>query len=415
MRLPDFKKFNITPHSVLSLLRLASEIIPKLPERGDPPWTVGIKLLALLDSTNKVVGGSSILTDLRVRLDLKERRSDAFVRLFFNTDLSSSFEAKRIKVDEHLDLIEVEDEDGERVFFQEEHWTRTTISSDLFHTPKFDFKRAVTQVWKRYPEGIYMTLVERNDGWGGREAVFCQLPSNPVPYLSRVAKERLDRLATIHAARRAHGKHRTYFLIGPAGSGKTTFTAQLSARFGGRLLALDAASLPFITAPDLGFLIDMLRPGFVLIDDIDRAPIEEVKARMLFLLPYLKRTCPDTTLVLTANDPSKLDPAMLRPDRIDQPIELIEPTQEEREELMRALLVHYKVELDGEQSARLMEQTKSFTYAFLNDLFSRLQEEPLDEVLPSVELLHRLADQAKAAGPQLVGGGTPEGKAVPKG
>ena len=133
-----------------------------------------------------------------------------------------------------------------------------------------------------------------------------------------------------------HGKHRTYFLIGPPGSGKTTFTSQLSARFGGRLLALDAASLPFITAPDLGFLIDMLQPGFVLIDDIDRAPIEEVKARMLFLLPYLKRKCPDTTLVITANDPSKLDPAMLRPDRIDQPIELVESTKEEREELMRA-------------------------------------------------------------------------------
>lgn len=417
MQLPDWKKLklNITPHSVLALLRLASEVIPKLPQRGDPPWTVGIKLLALLDSTNKAVGASSILTDLRVKLDLKERRSDAFVRLFFNTDLSHAFEAKRIKVDEHLDLIEVADQDGERIFFQEEHWTRTAISSDLLHTPKFNFRQAVTRIWHSYPDGVYMTLVERNDGWGGREAVFCQLPANPVPYLSHAARERLDKLATTHAARRKHGKHRTYFLIGPPGSGKTTFTSQLSARFGGRLLALDAASLPFITAPDLGFLIDMLQPGFVLIDDIDRAPIEEVKARMLFLLPYLKRTCPDTTLVITANDPSKLDPAMLRPDRIDQPIELVESTKEEREELMRALLVHYKVTLSEEQSTRLMTETAHFTYAFLNDLFSRLQEEPLEEVLPSLELLHKLAEQAKASGPQLVGGTPGEGKAVPKG
>ena len=142
MQLPDWKKLklNITPHSVLALLRLASEVIPKLPQRGDPQWTVGIKLLALLDSTNKAVGASSILTDLRVKLDLKERRSDAFVRLFFNTDPSHAFEAKRIKVDEHLDLIEVADQDGERIYFQEEHWTRTAISSDLLHTPKFNFR-----------------------------------------------------------------------------------------------------------------------------------------------------------------------------------------------------------------------------------------------------------------------------------
>ena len=77
--------------------------------------------------------------------------------------------------------------------------------------------------------------------------------------------------------------------------------------------------------------------------------------------------------------------------------------------------MHYKVTLSEEQSTRLMTETAHFTYAFLNDLFSRLQEEPLEEVLPSLELLHKLAEQAKASGPQLVGGTPGEGKAVPKG
>jgi hypothetical protein len=403
MKLPDLSKYNITTRSLLSLLRLSTDMLGKLPVRGDPPLTIAVKMLALLDSTNKVIGTSSILTDLRMKLDLKEQRSEAFVRLFFNTDLSDAFNARRIRVDDHLDLIEVTDEEGERVFFKEEHWNRSVISSDLLHTPKFNFKQAVRRVWRSYPNGIYMTVTDRPDGWG-RETTFCALPASPVPYLSAAARERLDKLAATHARRQTNGKHRTYFLFGPPGSGKTTFTTQMAERFGGRLLALDAASLPHLTAPDLGFLIDMLRPGFVLIDDIDVAPIDEVRTRLRFLMPYLKRTCPETTLILTANDPAKMDRGMLRPDRIDQPIRFIEPTAAEREELLSALLDHYKITVQSEERMRIMKATQHLTYAYLNDLCSRLQEEPLDEVLESVALLHDLSEQANSAAAPPAGG-----------
>lgn len=398
----------------LPLLKLGTELLGKIPTARDT-WPEKLaKVLALLDATNKVYGGGrSKMRELSDRYALVERESETFVRIFFATTLRDLFTIRRQTLDEKEDLLEAVGADGERLFFRETHYGGARIESDFYATPGIDFSSVIDRLWGQYPDGIYLSVTTEPGGWR-KDTTICEVPPVPVDRLSRKARDRLAVVMATHAHFIHDGVHRCYLCYGPPGTGKSTFAVLFARAAGGRALKLDAASLPLLSVKELGFLLDALRPGFLVIDDLDRAPVAEVGARVLFMLERLKTHYPAMTVVLTANDPRKLDAAMLRCGRIDIPLLFDAPEPDETEQMVRALLVHHDVpsaRSTAEVIKQIVDGSDHLTHAYLDDLCRRLRHEDVPDVLASVMLLKRLAEEATAEGPKPLGSGQPAGNA----
>lgn len=396
---------------ILPLLKLATKAIDKIPTKKDT-WPERVaKILALLDVAHETYGGGrSKMRDITDRYTLVERESDTFVRIFFSTTLRDLFTTKRITLDDREDLIEAVAPDGERLFFRETHYGNTRIESDFFHTAGIDFARVIDRLWQGYPNGIYLSVTNEAGGWR-KETTICEVPAVPVERLSRHARARLDATVALHQHFVADHVHRCYLLFGPARSGKSTFEVLFARAFGGKALKLDATSLPLLSVKEVGFLLETLRPNFLIIDDLDRAPIAEVGPRVLFLLERLKTTYPALTILLSVNDTTKLDPALLGCGRIDIPIEFHPPERDEVEQMVRALFAEYEVPAEratAEVVGRIVETAlmDHMTHAYVDDLVRRLRHEPVDDVIASVHLLKTLADKSTKA-VEAPGGGAP--------
>src|ERR1700734_221958 len=322
----------------LPLLKLGTELLGKVPTARDT-WHERItKLLALADATNKVYGpGRGKMRELSERYALVEHESETFVRLFFATTLRDLFTLRRQTLDEREDLIEAVDPSGERMFFRETHYGSTRIEPDFYVSPGIDFAAVIDRLWTQYADGIYLSIASEAGGYR-RDTTICEVPPVSSDRVSKAARERLARGSAIHSLYVADRTHRCYLLYGPPGGGKTTFAALFARAHGGRALSLDATSLPLLSVKELGFLLETLRPRFLIVDDLECAPVGEVGARLRFVLVRLKTHYPDMTVVLSVNDPTKLDAALLRPDRIDDPLYFPPPERDEVEQVVRRML-----------------------------------------------------------------------------
>ncbi|MGK3981340.1 AAA family ATPase [Sorangium sp. So ce118] len=371
--------FRLDRRSLLSICRLGTDLLGKVPTRGDGPLAVAVKLLAMADAWDGVYGGkSSVYTSIFSRYDLQERTSEPFVRLFFGTSLGSGCKINRIGVSEHLEMIEAVAPDGERLFFQEHRYGRPEVSAEFFHTPGFDFSEVMSTLWDRYRDGLYLSLVPGRHGYG-HEATFCGLSPDSTAGRSRKAAKRI-----LDLSESLSSSPRTILLYGPPGTGKTSLVSGVARASGGRLLKIDASSLPQIGVQELGFLLDALRPRILLIDDFDRAPVDETRSRLLFMFERLKTMGP--SVFVTVNDASKLDQALLRSGRIDEAIELGLPDAEERADILERLGL----------GADLVEATEGFNHADIDSLRARAQRVPVATAIADMRALMKLSQAAGA-------------------
>lgn len=384
--------------SVLTLLRFGSEVVGKLPHRGDSLPEILAKALAIADTAQKIFGARARRYDNLLNRDLRERTSPTFVHLFFATSIRAHFTLDRMPVDEYLDLIEATDEDGQRLVFQERRYgSKPEVDADFFHSPGFDFHGAVRGLWQDCPRGLRLAVQTAPNGYS-RETTITACPPIASETLSTTARARLAKVTAQHRHCEAAGLHRSYLLVGPRGTGKTSFCVHFARAFGGRLLELDATSLPLVSPQELGFLFETLLPDFLVINDLDRAPLGEVGPRVLFLLEMIKANHPGTTVLITVNDPTKLDSAMLRSGRIDVPIDFTVPDEAERVEIIGQHIAWPAARVEP-----LVRDSAGWTHAYLADLCATLaalpsSEATLNETLAATKRLWALAESAEKAG-----------------
>ncbi len=388
---------------LLPLLRLATKLVDKMPEREDGLLRLFAKGLAAVDAIHAVYGSpGSYLRDLKERHGLVARDSETFVRIFFSSAcLREAYPIERITVDEGLDVLRADVGGGHAIYFRETHYFGAQLQSDFLHTPGLDFNAVIATLWAAHPSGVYLSVATAPSGYG-RETNIMGMPPVTARYVSEKGRERIAEVAEDFAQARADGDHWSYLCIGPPGTGKSICAVLLAQKIGGRILKLDAASLPLLPLQELDFLIDVLRPDVFVIDDVDRAPMAEVGARVLFMLELLKATHPQTALVLTCNDIEKIDPAILRPDRIDEALEFDVPDQGERYELAKGLIAISQPLLTAaeryELAADITNRTTGWTHAYIANLVARVRRKPLDRAVATVERLRALAAKAAGAG-----------------
>jgi hypothetical protein len=133
------------------------------------------------------------------------------------------------------------------------------------------------------------------------------------------------------------GHARKVLLYGPPGTGKTTLAHKLAEGLGGRLLQMSGkATSGNGSSSTLLQFIDMLRPDVILLDDIDRNM--NAMEGLLEVLGQADHVLKGRiTVVGTVNSIKQLDPALLRPGRFDEVLEVKEP----EEPYLRLVIAHY--------------------------------------------------------------------------
>lgn len=313
-----------TKKRMLSIFRFGTELVGKVPKSEDGPLDLVVKLLAVGDSYEKCFGGrSSVYQNIFARHDLRERSSEAFVKMFWNSGLHKSFTVVRHGVSDWLELLEAVHPSGERLFFQEHRYGRPTVSGEFFHTPRFDFESLCDSLWALHPNGILLSTESQNRS---SEVSFSTVDEDS-GHLTSAGRARVAELV-------AESVSQTILLHGPPGTGKSTAVIRASRQSGGRLLAVDASSIQHMGLQELAFIVEAFRPRSLLIDDFDRAPVEEIRPRVLLLFQRLKALSGGMTVFITVNDSSKLDAALLRSGRIDLAVSFGLPGPEESRELL---------------------------------------------------------------------------------
>lgn len=375
--------------SLTLAMKVATDIVPKLPERGDGPINVAVKLVSILDTLRRF-GDSAGLRDFAGARGLVEATNAHFVETLFGTSLREAFELRRVPVGDHQEIVEATGPFRGTLFFLGYNYGgRTEYASEFYYTEGFDFDALLERLWAIHGGRIHLAVAPGRYGETKPTFMGFEAPADAT-VIYGANEARLQREVARLGQYRHDGIARAYLMLGAPGTGKTSFALRMAQAIGGRTLKVDAASLSHVQEREFRFVLDHLRPDFLLVDDIDKASVEKAVPTLLSLLESLRRQHPNTTVFLTANGTEKLDPGLLRPGRVDRKLEFALPSYEERRAILVGYLDAFGLELGDEDLERCTLGTEGMSGAYVREVPLGLRYDPVDDVLPLVQELHSL-------------------------
>ena len=234
-----------------------------------------------------------------------------------------------------------------------------------------------------------------NDGWSYVEAYVPRLLESVV--LTPGEKERLlDDITKFKSSQKRYRSlgvpyHRGYLFYGPPGTGKTSLVSAIAQTFGMSIYAINLAH--FNDRSLVAAMNEVEQNSVILFEDIDCmksgdarpnvvGPVSEPQSRaasakedrngvtLSGLLNALDGfSAPDNVLfIMTSNQIEALDPALLRPGRIDYRLYLGPATEEQKVELYRrffpgASMVEAQLFVDGHPEAQTMAEFQGLLLA----------------------------------------------------
>jgi hypothetical protein len=399
-------KIDITWQQARKYLNVATDLLGKIPSRGDNALTTIVKILSIVDSFDKKLGKENPLHSFFDSLDADSSTNQQFVDLFFSTPLKDSFKVRKISLSDYVTILIATDAEIGTLYFIEYNWgAKPEPSSDFWLSPGFDFEKALARLWSIYERGIHIGLKYEHRSERPRTQ-YRSLVFTKDPIIGS-AVERLDKLIESHRQAQADGFPRTYLFYGKQGVGKSTFATRLAQACGKRTLRVDARGLTHTGANDLSFLINGLKPDFLILDDIDR--ITEMATALPMLLETLtdlKERHPSVTAILTANDVSAFDPAVIRPGRVDRVLEFEPPNRKDREIIFRGYFKEFGIE--SQNPDPFVKATDGLTAAYIREVVIQIKNtKNPKEVLDNIKIMKALAEKNKA--PASPGGVEPGG------
>jgi broad-specificity NMP kinase len=386
---------------VRRILKTSWDVAEKLPKKDDSKLGAFAKLLSIGDIALTYFHGDvdAVQHYLSQYPNLVSKINKQFVTLFFSIILREDFQVSIQSVDEDRKVVKVVVPDNGTLFFSESNNYNGKMEkgNEFWYSAGFDFKKLLNHVWEKYDGRIYASL--EPDSWrSNAESTFVKYP----PAQDKVyggaqglLKEKIKR----DLGYRIGGVHRTYLFVGEPGTGKSSFAQHMTSK-SDRVIKFEAKSLDNVKADTVTFLLDGLEPEYIIIDDIDRVvAFSSSLSVLLTILETIKATHPDTVLILTANDTSIIDKALLRPGRIDEIIEFEPQNAEEREHILIGYIEKFKLDIKPKHIKKVIKSTDGLTAAFMREIAIQLKYSTIDEVLDTIQTMRKfiLTDEPKKA------------------
>jgi len=400
------------PRRVKLALKFASNIVPKLPARGDTLLQVLVKSLSIVDSIEDVLAPAkqNALEQLIAKLGLAETRNEQFVSLFFDTNLYEQFKIHRFSLSDYMDVIQAEHESFGALYFAEYTYSNSGAPEpNFYHTKEIDFAEILKGLWDGYEGRLHVTIGPGK--WGsGTKSEFTTFSEIPNPMFGET-QEMFDELVARHRRFRTDNVPRCYMFYGDAGTGKSSFAMSFAEKLGGRTLKLDASSLSHVHVRDISFLLTNLAPDFFMIDDVDKADPGKGLSTLLDILQRFKTDHPTCSLIMTSNQTENFDTGMHRPGRIDTWREFKRPGAEQRRILLTRYLDEFKVTVEPKHLEEFVTLSEGLSQDYLRDIALVLRYDDIEHVTKNIKHSIALLKKAEAA---RAGKAAGAGKAAPK-
>jgi len=202
-------------------------------------------------------------------------------------------------------------------------------------------------------------------------------------YESTTAKDILKRIKKF----KEKGFSRSIMLIGQPGTGKTSIMKYLSSEIGGFVLRVKVSEIKNINPRDIVNAVKLLRPRILLIDDFDRTV--GYNSNILTEIEDVNKSC--DLFMVTVNDISKIDSALLRPGRFDEIIYVSEIDENIVEKIMGDNI-----------KEEIKEKIKKWPVAYINEFNKRKIVLGEKEALEEVQELKNRIDNIKNMKPTIM-------------
>lgn len=183
------------------------------------------------------------------------------------------------------------------------------------------------------------------------------------------------------------GRSRRLLFHGPPGTGKSTLARAIARELGCRTILLGHEATTRLSDATLLQVLALLEPGVLVLNDIDRTGEQEALALLHGLESLVDQPL---VAVLTANDVNTLDPAILRPGRVDEIRRIPEPNAESRQVILEHYAKSYGFELGTETAEAFLKGSEGFSPADIREFGAIARAVGVDMAL---EELGRIAAQ----------------------
>lgn len=181
-----------------------------------------------------------------------------------------------------------------------------------------------------------------------------------------------------------HEVRRCVLLQGQPGTGKSTLAREAAASISKRSIHLTPDFILYVSRDDWEMLNLMLKPEVIVVDDIDRICHDHLSAR-LYLFEDAYHQVPLT--ILTANHYTNLPDAFLRPGRIDQILELDDPDDSIKEQVLKALALKEGIDTIPENKMKfLVKVYQNYSGAYVVEYLRRVKVLGWDYKIPEKDL-----------------------------
>lgn len=175
---------------------------------------------------------------------------------------------------------------------------------------------------------------------------------------------------------------RSLLFQGPPGTGKSTLVFNLAESVSSRTVVVTHQFMEWVNDNHWNYVISHLQPEMLIVDDIDR--ISRTMERKLSM--FEDHYCDIPFILMTSNHYNRLPDAFKRPGRIDEIIEMQNPSKEIRYEVIRSIAKQEELDIVEDRMEILDKIHEEYPGAYIVELFRRIKAYGWDYEIPSYDL-----------------------------